>query len=237
MPIDGFRVPRRSPLVEQVSHQLRELILSHEIEAGAKLVQAELAERMGVSRTPLREAIRLLEQDGLVRVSNGNRTVEVVAFTGRELTELYEIREVVDGLAARLLARRGMDPAATEEITRHLETMGANIHPLHGEEYLGAHLGFHVGIIEHCGNERLKGQLSLVRVTAASLRDAFPREIKIRPGVSAKESKRISARTQTDHEAILDAIRRGDEVAAEEAAREHIRHAMHLIPEAAAGKL
>jgi GntR family transcriptional regulator of vanillate catabolism len=220
---DSFRVPQRWPLVEQVSHRLRELILTHEIPAGSKLVQADLADRMGVSRTPLREAMRLLEQDGLVRVSNGNRTVEVVSFTGVELTELYEIREVVDGLAARLLARRGMSHDADQQIASTLEAMAANIQPLNGESYLSAHLGFHVGIIEHCGNDRLKGQLSLVRVTAASLRDAFPRELKVRPTANT---------AQADHQAIYDAIRSGNETAAEKAARHHIRRSMRLIPDA-----
>jgi GntR family transcriptional regulator of vanillate catabolism len=221
---DGeFRVGGRSPrLVDEVTRRLRELILTHRLPAGAKLVQTELAERLGVSRTPLREAIRLLEQDGLVRVANGNRTLEVVKLTPRELKELYEIREVIDGLAARLLARRGMTPEVEAAIGGSLTCMFDTIYPLQGEAFFTAHVDFHAAIVDHCGNTRLRSQLQLVRMTAASLRDEFPTLVREGPGTSAASAQKRAGQSNDEHRAIFDAIKERDESGAEQAARAHI---------------
>src|ERR1700728_4434439 len=91
-------------MVDRITEDLRELILDNKIPPGGVLIQTEWAEKLQVSRTPLREAFRILEQDGLVQVSNGNRTIQVVRFSDGELRDLYQVREVIDGLAARLLA-------------------------------------------------------------------------------------------------------------------------------------
>jgi len=226
---DQFRFDGRPRLVDQVTHVLREMILSNKIPAGTRLVQTDLAERLGVSRTPLREAIRVLEQDGLIRVSDGNGTVEVVSFSGDELLELYEIREVIDGLAASLLARRGLSPEADRELSAYLQTMSQSIMPLKGEAFFAAHTGFHSSILTHCGNSRLQGEMQLVRLTAASLRDSFPRHIGFgrRNVVDAKKNAQTAI---SEHEAIYLAIHRGDEEAAEKVARSHIRHSLDLIP-------
>src|SRR5688572_27325927 len=115
---DSLRLTPQSRLVDEVATRLRQLILTHQLPPGSKLLQSDLAERFGVSRTPLREAIRLLEYDGLVKVSNGNRTVEVVTLSGDDFMQLYQVREVIDGLAARLLARRGLTPAVDKALSK-----------------------------------------------------------------------------------------------------------------------
>jgi len=228
--VSRFRVEDRSRLVDEVTHALREMILNHDIPSGARLVQTELSQRLGVSRTPLREAIRILEQDGLVRVSNGNRTVEVVSFSGEDLVELYEIREVVDGLAARLVARRGLSSEAAKEIGGHLDRMAASIMPLRGEAFFTAHTGFHVAILKHSGNGRLQSELQLVRMTAASLRDAFPRALRV-PRRSDAALARAHAKTAiAEHRAVFEAMRSGDDDLAEKVARHHIRHSLDLVP-------
>ncbi len=175
-----------------------------------------------MSRTPLREAIRLLEQDGLVRVSNGNRTVEVVHLDGDELRELYEIREVVDGLAARLLARRGMPAGVREQIEAHLHQMVNSVYPLRGDDFFTAHLDFHSEILLHCGNQRLQSQLHLVRMTAASLRDEFPLVVREGPRMSAQEAETHARTSNQEHRAIFEAIDARDEALAERVARQHI---------------
>jgi GntR family transcriptional regulator of vanillate catabolism len=205
------------------------MILSHKIPAGSRLVQTELADRLGVSRTPLREAIRILEQDGLLRVSNGNHTVEVVSFTGDDLVELYEIREVIDGLAARLLARRGLSAEVEKELSDCLQRMSRSVLPLKGEAFFTAHTGFHSAILVHCGNTRLHSELQLVRMTAASLRDEFPRQVRVGKR-SAHDARSYADLAIAEHQAVYDAIRCGDEDRAEKVARHHIRHSFDLIP-------
>src|SRR5690348_13675855 len=103
---DPIPLVPRARIVEEVLHRLRDAILSNRIPPGERLVQTELAEYFGVSRTPLREALRLLQRDGLVRVADGNGTVEVVRLSREDMIELYAIREVIDGLAARTMAEQ-----------------------------------------------------------------------------------------------------------------------------------
>src|SRR4051794_28938698 len=155
----------RTRLVDEVTIQLRELILNGEIPPGSQLLQLELAEKLGVSRTPLREAFRILERDGLVRISNGNRTVEVVKWTPEEIREMYEIREVVDGLAARLAARNGLSKELDRELTSLLKVMEKAVEAGREDQHLPAHVRFHAAIAESCGNSRVEALLPLVRMT------------------------------------------------------------------------
>jgi GntR family transcriptional regulator, vanillate catabolism transcriptional regulator len=228
---DPIRVAKQARIVDQVLTRLRESILSHDIPPGQRLLQTELAERMGVSRTPLREALRLLEQDGLVRVSNGNRTVEVVHLSGKDLADHYEVREVIDGLAARLLARRGLADGVRRTLRDHLATMRSSLNPFIGQSFLVAHIGFHSVIIENSDNAALIRQLPLVRLTAASLRDEFPRAVRESSKITAAVARRNANEAQAQHEAIFDAIDRGDQEAAEKAARAHIAAAQAFFPE------
>ena len=76
--VDGeidLRSVGRRRLVDDVISHLRQLILDQELPPGTALLQTELAEKLGVSRTPLREAFRILDREGLVKVANGNRTI------------------------------------------------------------------------------------------------------------------------------------------------------------------
>jgi GntR family transcriptional regulator, vanillate catabolism transcriptional regulator len=231
VPPDPIRVAPRPRIVDEVLHRLRESILSHEIPPGARLVQTELADRMGVSRTPLREAIRLLEQDGLVQVSDGNRTVEVVRLSRQDLVELYAMREVIDGLAARTLATGGMSDEVRALIGGHLKMMEQATEPFHGEDYIVGHVNFHSSIVQHCGNRRLSSHLPLVRLTAASLRDEFPRYARESSHTSAATARQTARATHEEHVRIFEALSSGDGDLAERAAREHIASAVAFFPE------
>jgi DNA-binding GntR family transcriptional regulator len=88
-----------------VYDRLREAIVSGELEAGAPLVEATVAARYGISRTPVREALRRLEQDGLVE--RGDRGMRVRTRSPEEILEIYEARIVLEGAAARAAAERG----------------------------------------------------------------------------------------------------------------------------------
>ena len=109
-------------------------------------------EEFTVSRPTLREAFRILEREGLVKVANGNRTIEVARFGAAELRDLYEVREVIDGLAARLLARNGLSEEVDEELRGLLAEMDTTAEPFQPSRWFEAHLGFHVRIATCCGN-------------------------------------------------------------------------------------
>src|SRR6516165_7232404 len=110
-------------LADEVSHLLRDLILRGQLAPGTPLLQVQLAERLGVSRTPLREAFRILERDGLLRISNGNKTVEVIELDRQHLIETYQVREVIDGLAARLAAAHGLSERSANRMEQAIDRM------------------------------------------------------------------------------------------------------------------
>lgn len=207
----------RKRLVDDITRQLRDFILEHEIEPGTKLLQTEWSERLNVSRTPLREAFRILEQDGLVRVADGNRTIEVTSYTPDELYDLYEVREVIDGLSARLLASEGLSDDLDRELRQLLDEMDAVTEPFEPAKWFPAHTAFHMRIAESCGNRRLKSQLNLIRVTCFSLHAQLTDNIK------DENLAHVLDVTRDQHEAIYRAIREGDEARAETTACRHIR--------------
>jgi GntR family transcriptional regulator of vanillate catabolism len=230
--IDLRSVGRRR-LVDDVISHLRQLILDQELPPGTALLQTELAERLGVSRTPLREAFRILEREGLVKVANGNRTIEVARFGAAELRELYEMREVIDGLAARLLARNGLTAELEEELSGLLAEMDTTAEPFQPSRWFQAHLGFHVRIATCCGNSQLHSMLNLIRMTTLSLHGPLHDRAELGPGELAE----ILQVAQEQHYAIYEAVRSGDERSAESHARRHIRATLHsnLIEQATGG--
>jgi GntR family transcriptional regulator, vanillate catabolism transcriptional regulator len=215
----------RVRLVDEITRHLRELIVTGQLPAGTQLLQTELAEQLGVSRTPLREAFRILENDGIIRTSNGNRTAEVVTIGAEQLREMYEVREVIDGLAARLAARAGLTDEVEKELRRLLRRMNASIKPFDPAARIESHAAFHSLIAEASGNHSLQGFLPLIRVSSAALYMPFIDDPSVvtqhRRGrvVSVQETMQNA---QVGHQAIFDAILAGDARKAETAARHHI---------------
>lgn len=206
--------------MDGITATLREMILDHRIAPGTVLLQNEWSERLQVSRTPLREAFRILEQDGLVRVSNGNRTIEVVEFTSREdeLRGLYEVREVIDGLAARLLANKGLSEESAKQLEALLTEMDEAADPFDSSRWFSAHMDFHVEIAQSCGNSRLRQQLDVIRMTSLSLHSYLG-------SLPASDDRLVEVlgTAGKQHHAIFDAIRSGNGDLAEMAACQHIQ--------------
>lgn len=232
---EGKRRADSGRLVDGITAELREMILDHRIAPGTVLLQNEWSERLQVSRTPLREAFRILEQDGLVRVSNGNRTIEVVHFTsrGQELRGLYEVREVIDGLAARLLATRGPSEETAQELESLLKSMDDATHPFDTSRWFSAHMAFHVCITESCGNSRVRQHLDVIRMTSLSLH-AYLGQL----SPTGERLQRVLAVAGKQHRAIFDAVCSGNGDLAEMAACQHIADVLKSdLIEGAAGLL
>src|SRR5512144_419492 len=96
-------------LTEQVVLKLRELILSGELQAGQRVAEIPVSERLGVSRTPVREALTVLAQEGLLDVA-GKRGYQVKAFSAKDIADAVDVRGVLEGTAARLVAEAGPSP-------------------------------------------------------------------------------------------------------------------------------
>lgn len=221
----------RSRLVDDVTDQLRELILNGEFAPGLQLRQIELSERLGISRTPLREAFRLLERDGPIRISNGNKRVEVVSFTAAEIIDLYEVREVLDGLAARLCATRGISAEVDSLLRGHLDAMDRSLRPLDEARYGQCHTDFHSLLLTSAGNSRLTDLLPVIRMSSQLTLTRFLRNEAARAGEKkdAAQVRDLLRQGNEDHRAIYDAIASGRESDAERLARRHIHRTMREL--------
>lgn len=218
--------------MDDVVRVLREKIIRGELPAGTQLLQIDLANQLGVSRTPLREAFRILENDGYLRTSNNNRTVEVVTFTAAEMRDMYEIREVIDGLAARLTATRGLSPEAKKEARRLLAEMASTTKPHDPLRRVEAHAAFHSFFLEQSGNGRLSGLTPLIRASSAAVFLPFidnPEGVQLTVGARVTTYKQLLDESQDSHIAILDAVLAGKASQAETAARKHIGRTLSVV--------
>ncbi len=117
---DG-RTPPQETVQQPVVDRLRALILSRAVRPGERLVQSELAEQLGVSRTPIREALHKLESDGLVTLSR-HRGASVADLSLSELEDIYSVRIAIEGFGAFLAARNitGEDLERLEALLRQM---------------------------------------------------------------------------------------------------------------------
>lgn len=203
---------------ELTYRQLKDLIVSGQLEPGERLVEAQIAEELGVSRTPVREALRrLLDEHLISRDTTGALTVHRA--TQREIEDIYTIREVLDGLAARLAARR-ISETDLLWMTETIETMREAAADESGD-VVAANLTFHDVLYGAAGNPRLSRM-------GQELRD-FVRLFSREPLAVASRAAEIAE----EHEAILAALREGNADRAEDASRAHVRRARENLALAA----
>lgn len=135
-----------------IAEQLKRIILSGEVAPGERLNEAALALRMGTSRGPIREAIRMLNGIGLVRAVP-NRGVFVREISVREMLEIYELRALLLGFAAAHAAEH-LAPAPRRELAQLLARMDAACAADDGDAYYALNLRFHTLLMELGGNQR-----------------------------------------------------------------------------------
>lgn len=211
-------VRQRQTAHEFVRETLRRAILSGEIAGGTRLVQAELAEMLQVSTTPVREALRDLAAEGLIRL-DAHRGGVVHEATNEELIEIYDIRKILEPAAMRLAVPKITDDVIDRVQALHEEVV---VDP-DAFEFVDYNREFHLSIYDAAGSPRLAAILK-------SLMDASV------VYVSANLQRRPEVRGQAmrDHGHILEALRARDVECAAEAILEHIRipHAFFLAKEA-----
>jgi GntR family transcriptional regulator of vanillate catabolism len=236
-PAAEFTPLTRVRLVDEIAERIRGYILDGALIPGQQLRQVELAERLGVSRTPLREAFRVLERDGFVRIANSNQTVEVVDVTTQDLIELYEVREVVDGLAARCCARTGLTPEIVASLDDCVAVMEGATEALDTSRYTDAHVLFHTQLVTQCGNRRVSDLLPIVRLTSSSSVTRITRKLFTEGGRRSVQEilHRQFTVGNSHHRAILDAVTGREAAKAEELARLHVSTTIRNIERLARG--
>jgi phosphonate utilization transcriptional regulator len=144
-----------SSLPALVQQELERIILAGELPAGSKLNEAAIAERLGVSRGPVREAFRALEESGLVRLEK-NRGVFVRQIPVEEADEIYELRAVLDEFVGRRLAQSASRDTV-RELSARVDRMERAAAKGDVEAYLEANVAFHDRLVELSGNSKLLG--------------------------------------------------------------------------------
>jgi DNA-binding GntR family transcriptional regulator len=197
-------------LTSAVQREIERRILTGEIEAGARLSEAALAEDLGVSRGPVREAMRGLIEAGLVQ-GIANRGVVVRKIGLDEALDLYDLRGAIFGFACETLAER-KTAAQVAALEAALDDMAQAIADGDKERYYQQNIAFHAQILEFCGNRR-----------ARSTYEAVVKEMHLfrRRGLSRVSNLEASL---GEHRTIVAAIRAGDADAAFRAGRAHVRH-------------
>lgn len=138
---------------EAVVEHLRKLILSGKYAPGQRLIQDELAEELGISRTPVREALTQLAHQGLVVISS-YKGASVAKFSVSNLMEIYTVRIALESYATYLAAGSITD-GVLEQLEEKMKEMGEAFHHKEFEHLLGAHHQFHANIYYLAGKQRL----------------------------------------------------------------------------------
>ncbi|MDP3618427.1 MAG: phosphonate utilization associated transcriptional regulator [Ramlibacter sp.] len=142
-----------SSLTTVVQHEIERAILQGEYAPGSKLIEAALAQKLGVSRGPVREAFRMLEEAGLVR-NEKNRGVFVRDIPIDEAVEIFELRATMDQLVGRRLAEH-ITPAQLKEIRALVDAMEKAVKAEDAYNYHLLNLKFHDRLVEMAGNRKL----------------------------------------------------------------------------------
>jgi GntR family transcriptional regulator, gluconate operon transcriptional repressor len=215
MPADAATpITRPAKLSEMAADLLRERILRGQLPPGSPLSQEVLAREFGISRTPMRDALKLLERDGLIQL-DGTGSAAVADPKDDDARDLLQIREVIDSIAARRAAMLP-EPLRSE--------LGAILTPIVSEladaaaaedryRFRLADSRFHVTILQHCGLDELDRCQAFVHTTALSMYAVRPPT----PGHLAASSQQ--------HGDIGAAIIAGDADLSARCAAEHVRHA------------
>jgi len=199
-------IERHQTLREKILETIRESILKGNLKPGEKVAEPELAERFGISRTPIREAFRQLESEGYLTVIPRKGAV-VTELSERDVSEFYAIKSILEGYAARLAARNlsPRDIEKLEQINQRLEHLAED-----GDvkSFYRVHNEFHDLFIKASGNEKLAELIEQVgmkfnRLRMASLSLPGRMEISV-----AEHRKIIEAFQKKDGEAADNLVSR-----------------------------
>lgn len=212
---DSLQPLASTPTSALIADQIRDAIMDGSLQGGSKLSEAKLAERLGVSRGPIREALQRLVAQGVL-VSHRGRGTFVATLEPADVLDIYHCRAVTEGAAIKLLMANGTPKAgiaAMEEAVDHLDeaARGGDWNTITEVD-----LRFHEALVAASGSKRLARMFATLlvetRMCVMRLESAYPVPEHIVP----------------QHRALLEAIKSGDEQRAVELAREHMHRAVVL---------
>lgn len=210
-----IRIEQPVPIRKQVYHHLREKILSQAIKPSSRLVEARIAKEIGISRTPVREALHLLEKDGFVeaipRVGYRVKKLE-----WEELNEIFEIRKVNENLAC-CWALDHIDDKSLKRLEKNIEKTEQALEKGTPEQFLAYDEEFHEILVSSAGSKNLfelcqQLRRLMLRYRAASIKTASA----VRTALN-------------EHRMILECLKNKDKNCLKEALNEHLNHSKDNI--------
>jgi len=200
---------------------LRDMVLSGALPAGERLYEVAISERIGISRTPVRDALTRLEQEGLLeRVPSGGFTVRTFSF--EDVIDSIELRGILEGTAARVAAERGADASGLRRMRQLVEGLDKVVQEgaesLDFDAYTDLNEKFHGCLAALAGSDVLRREVERSARLPFASPSAF---LDAQSGMLEIRQTLIGAQEQ--HRDILDAIEAREGTRAEHIAREHAR--------------
>lgn len=213
--LQPIKLDSYKPLRELVCENIRQAIIDGTFSPGERLMEIQLADEMGVSRTPVREAIRKLELEGFV-VMIPRRGTYVADISIKDITEIYEIRISLDVLAAGLAAERITDEELAT-LNNYMVEISKQVPSMNMEKIVELDTAFHNVLYTASRNERLVSIINNLREQLTGIR-----------GRSMSYPGRL-VETMDEHRALVDSIAARDVERAQRAARVHIENAEQTL--------
>jgi DNA-binding GntR family transcriptional regulator len=200
-------IAKRNSRASAAYHEIKQHILSGHFNGNARMTELDVAEMLGIGRTPVRESLKRLEDEGLL-THEARRGLVVTTLDGQAVQELYAMREVLEGAAAAFAAQQATDA--------EISNMGYILEEsVNGGDPIALNLEFHAAIYQAAHNRHLIRSLQSVTDSTYLL------------GRSTLASPERAVLAHAEHEEILSAICSRDAAAAQDAAQRHIRQALH----------
>lgn len=213
--------PKTNNLTERAVYALREKLIGGAIPGGARLYEVALSEELQISRTPVRQAMARLAEEGLLERASGGG-YQVRSFTQRDVVDAIELRGVLEGMAARMAAERGASAAKLAEAATLLEALDGCFHGGEGalafESYSDLNGRFHDMLAELCESPVVLRELERVKSLPFASPSAF-----VMGRQDPAASRRSLVVAQQQHRALIEAIAAREGARAEAIAREHAR--------------
>lgn len=196
---------------QRAVEELRRLIFNGELGAGSDHLESELADRLGMSRTPVREAALTLEAQGLVEM-RPRKGLRVLAISPDDMREIYDVLTELESLSAENAARLGYSDADLGHLATAIDEMEEALATNDLEAWAAADDAFHAELVRLGKNSRVQ---TIASMMVDQVRRARAMTLRVRP---------LPVKSNEDHRGVFDAIRAGD---AAEARRIHYAHRTH----------
>lgn len=201
---------------QRAINELRNLIFTGALPAGSDHLESELAERLGMSRTPVREAALTLDGQGLLEM-RPRKGVRILPVSVEDMGEIYDVLTELESLAAEQAAKRGYSDLALQDLAAAIAQMDQSLATGDLDAWALADDWFHRELVRLSGNSRV---ISIVGMMSDQVRRARAITLTMRP---------VPTKSNDDHRAVLQAIRKGDGETARTIHNAHRRQAKHVI--------